>query len=89
MRALALSSAYTPWLTPLRIEPDGSIQWAGEALYSDTSDGAEEGGLALVSELVALLITFIGEGITLQLVRSAWPDASPGITGFEEKEAPR
>ena len=31
--------------------------------------------MALVAQLLGLLATFIGIGLTMQLVRDAWPDA--------------
>jgi hypothetical protein len=35
-----------------------------------------EGGVALVSQILALLTSFIGERLTQQIVREAWPQVS-------------
>ena len=37
---------------------------------------ARGGSELLIGELIGLLITFIGEPLTLSLVREAWPDVS-------------
>ena len=37
---------------------------------------AGQGAEVLVAELLGLLVTLIGETLTLSLVREAWPDAS-------------
>lgn len=85
MRALSLASAHTPWLTALRIEPDGSVQWAIGTPFSETADDAAQGGAALLGEVIALLIALIGESLTLQLLRTEWPDATLKPISTEEK----
>ena len=37
---------------------------------------AKEGGAILIAQLLGLLLTFIGEGITLRLVQDVWPEAA-------------
>ena len=37
---------------------------------------ANEGGAILIAQLLGLLITFIGEGITLRLVQDVWPEVA-------------
>ena len=39
-------------------------------------DGGAEAAVAITAHLLGLLVTFIGEPLTLRLVREAWPDAS-------------
>jgi hypothetical protein len=36
---------------------------------------AKKGGTLLVAQLLGLLVTFIGQALTLRLVRDLWPDA--------------
>jgi len=38
-------------------------------------DEAVNGGAVLVTQLLGLLVTFIGQALTLRLVRELWPDA--------------
>lgn len=70
-RALALAAAENPSLLSLHIKADGSFERA-EAAVAVT---APEGGAALVVQLLGLLATFIGEDLTLRLVRDVWPEA--------------
>jgi hypothetical protein len=76
-RALALAKRKAPSLDALRVDADGSLfgldlipQEAGSA------EAAPQRGVILVAELLALLLTFIGESLTMSLVLEAWPDAA-------------
>jgi hypothetical protein len=68
-RALAMARREAPLLDAARVLPDGSL---------DGLDGVgqdADAGLIVVSRLLGLLLTFIGEPLTLGLVNDAWPDA--------------
>ena len=39
-------------------------------------DRVHEGGVILISRLLGLLFIFLGEALTLSLLRDAWPGAS-------------
>ena len=41
-----------------------------------TRTQAKEGGAILIAQLLGLLLTFIGEGLTLRLVQDVWPEAA-------------
>jgi hypothetical protein len=45
-----------------------------------------EASVALLTTLVNLLVTFIGEPLTIQVLCEVWPDAAPRLR--EEKESP-
>ena len=64
-RALALSKAQVPALQPVKIRAEGSLEG-----FLDNTDG----GVVLIAHLLGLLATFIGESITLRLLREAWPE---------------
>jgi hypothetical protein len=51
-------------------------------------EGAED-GVILLSELLGLLMIFIGEALTLQLVRAVWPDATLDHLDTDHKETLR
>jgi hypothetical protein len=73
-RALALAKADIVSLNPVQVRDDGSLEGFG-------GNGSGHGrGLAVVAHLLGLLVTFIGEPLTRQLVRDAWPDAAAGET---------
>ena len=74
-RTLALSRAEVPALSRITVEPDCAMDGL-EALASEEADGGAAAAGALTAHLLGLLVTFIGEPLTLRLVREAWPDAS-------------
>ncbi len=77
-RAVALARAEAPSLQHVRANPDGSIEGL-ENLTADTTDSEghdTDDAAAIIVHLLGLLVTFVGEPLTLQLVRDTWPDAS-------------
>jgi hypothetical protein len=75
-RALVLARAETPSLRLVRIGADGSLERIDEVSPDGDPGAADDGGVALVAWLLALLVTFIGPSLTFHLVRDGWPDAS-------------
>ena len=51
------------------VRPDGTLDGL-DGLPHDA-----DAGTSIVARLLELLVTFIGEPLTLRLVRDAWPDA--------------
>ena len=74
-RALALARADVPSLQTVKLKPDGSLEGL-EVLAVDVTNGGPEAAVAITAHLLGLLKTFIGEPLTLRLVREAWPDGS-------------
>ena len=65
-RALTLAKQESPVLGAWEVNPDGSLQGLnGEAAQS---------GSVLIAHLLGLMITFIGESLTLRLLHDVWPD---------------
>jgi len=98
-RALTLAKERDSSLAKVQVLEDGTL--AGlETLYpadpptkkprnsAGAGAGAGAAGELLVTELLDLLIIFIGEPLTHQLVSSAWPDAPSGALRFSMKETP-
>jgi hypothetical protein len=75
-RALALATAEAPWLASVNIRADGSLEKFEEASRQQDSGPGVEAGTVVVVHLLGLLVAFIGEPLTLRLVRDAWPDAT-------------
>ena len=71
-RALSLAQKEVPSLQPVSIAPDASLIGL-DTLPLDSTTGGPEGATAITAYLLALLVTFIGEPLTLRLVREAWP----------------
>ena len=64
-RALVLAKADAPLLGGVQIKPDGTFLYSPELTAQLASAEAAKAGAALVSQLIELLVTFIGEALTL------------------------
>src|SRR5258707_1183819 len=75
-RALALANAEVSWLSAVNVKADGSLEGLKE--LRGQLDPAEffEGGVVLLAQLLGLLVAFIGENLTVSLVREVWPEVS-------------
>jgi hypothetical protein len=71
-RALTLATAEVPWLSAVEIHSNGSLIVPTE-IKDKSSQDVVRGGAALVTQLVGLLVTFIGETLTLRLAQNVWP----------------
>jgi len=69
-RALTLASAEAPSLSSVRVMPDGSLQGLDELGQHLDKGQVREGGVVLIAQLLGLLLVFIGEAMTSQLVTS-------------------
>jgi hypothetical protein len=82
-RALALARSEAPSLSAAQVSADGSLQGLGEFKseinidkHRDGEDQAGDEGAILIARLLGLLLVFLGEALTLRLLRDAWPDAA-------------
>ena len=76
-RALVLARAGFPSLQNVKVTADGRLE-GFEAVGAAADNFTIEAATAITAHLLGLLATFIGEPLTLRLVREAWPDASLG-----------
>jgi hypothetical protein len=84
-RALTLARADAPDLSAVEVAADGSLKGLDE-LASQAQEETQEGGVVLLTQLIGLLLTFIGNDLTLRLVQDVWPEASfDGMSGKEGK----
>ena len=72
-RALVLANAEIPWLRAVGVEADGSLEGLDELKEHVGSTEFLKGCVVLLAQFLGLLATFIGEELTLQLVRESWP----------------
>lgn len=76
-RALVLASAEMPSLQSIKVGAEGRLEGFEQLIAeTDSAAGRSEAALAITSHLLGLLSTFIGEPLTLKLVREAWADTS-------------
>jgi hypothetical protein len=72
-RASALATLEVAWLREVEAKADGSLEGLDELTSKVGSKAITEGKIVLLAHLLALLVAFIGEILTLRLVREAWP----------------
>jgi hypothetical protein len=84
-RALTQAKSEAPGLWSVQIAADGSLQGLGEfdpqpdafePQLGSGQDQVSEGGVVLIAHLLGLLLMFLGEALTINLLRNAWPGAS-------------
>ena len=78
-RALTLAKQESPVLSSLEVKPDGSLQ--------GLNGEAAQAGAVLIAHLLGLMITFIGESITLRLLHDVWLDLPDSEVKFERDES--
>lgn len=74
-RALALARTEVPELERVTVGSDCCMHGL-EDLATDTTSGGIHGPTVVTAHLLGLLATFLGEPLTLQLVRDCWPAAT-------------
>jgi hypothetical protein len=82
-RALALARTEAPSLSAAQVAADGSLQGLGEFEQQTDIDKNRAGkspigeaGTVLIARLLGLLNLFLGEALTLSLLRGTWPGAA-------------
>jgi hypothetical protein len=91
LRALALAVAEASWLRAVRVTADGSLEGLEELHARLDPNEFFKGGVVLLAQLFGLLVAFIGENLTLRLVREVWPkmplnDLESGDGGKNEEK---
>jgi hypothetical protein len=74
-RALTLARPEVPSLSAARVAADGSLQGMGEieTQIDMDKDRPSDGEIVLIARLLGLLRIFLGEALTISLLRNAWP----------------
>jgi hypothetical protein len=79
-RALTQAKSEASGLWAVQIAEDGSLRGLGEFEPQIDIDKdlagefpAGEGGIILIARLLGLVLMFLGEALTLSLLRNAWP----------------
>jgi hypothetical protein len=82
-RALTQAKSEAPSLWAVKIAPDGSLEGMDgfESQVDIDNDlagesPAGEGGTILIARLLGLLLIFLGEVLTLSLLRISWPETA-------------
>lgn len=75
-RALTRARAEEPWLAKVEVGANGALTFPAEFEREPEPKEAAHGGSALVAQLLELLVTFVGETLTVRLVQDVWPKAA-------------
>jgi hypothetical protein len=98
-RALVLARPQAPSLSLVQITANGTLNGMGESLRkfqhqikldegSTAEDPTTEAGVILIAQLLGLLLIFLGEALTLSLLRTAWPGTSFDSSNSENGRKP-
>jgi hypothetical protein len=77
-RALTLAKAEAPSLSAVQVAADGSLKGLDELASQTDKEQARDEAAILIAQLLGLLLTFIGEGLTLRLIQNEWPEPTVG-----------
>ena len=83
-RSLALASTDVQWLRAVHVKSDGFFEGSGELDAKVSRDDFFEGSVVLLAQLLGLLVAFVGEKLTLHLVREVWPKLPLNDLDFSE-----
>jgi len=76
-RALALAADEARWLNGVHVAANGSLEGLDEVCARLSADEVVRGEAIFVARLIELFVTFIGDLLTVQLLRDIWPEISP------------
>lgn len=83
-RALTLAKAEAPSLEAMQITADGFVHGTREFEPQIDKYHDEETEVILIAQLLGLLVTFIGETLTLRLVQDTWLGA--GLEDYRSED---
>jgi hypothetical protein len=75
-RALALGNTEVAFLTTIQVNGDGSLEGFDKVQAQFSNAELAKGEVIFIAHLLGLLVTFIGEDLTLVLIQEAWPKAT-------------
>jgi hypothetical protein len=82
-RALSQAKLKAPSLKGVRTKPDGTLEGLSEVSRQNRAIALED----LLVQLLGLLIAFIGEELTTQLMHDIWPDTPIDTINFKKRPA--
>jgi hypothetical protein len=85
-RAIALERTESPFLNTVRVEANGRLSGLREAIQEEEDSRVSAGLAAVLANFLWLLVTFIGEDLTLRLASQVWPDVPLHASGPGSEE---
>lgn len=83
-RALVLATAEVPWLNSLQVDADGELRAVGAPAAFEVAV-ASEAEVVLLTQLLGLLVAFVGPALTLRLLTQMWPQLSLDDAEFSQR----
>jgi hypothetical protein len=77
-RALALGNVEVAFLKAIQVNGDGNLEGFGKVKAQFSNAELAKGEVIFIAHLLGLLVTFIGEDLTLVLIQEVWPKATFG-----------
>ncbi|MEO5936065.1 MAG: hypothetical protein ABIP81_02525 [Terriglobales bacterium] len=75
-RALTLGNEEVAWLKVVHVNAVGDLEGFNKVKAQLSQAEVARGEVIFIAQLLGLLITFIGEALTLGLLQNAWPKAT-------------
>ncbi len=85
LRSLTLGGLEVPWLHTVSVNPDGTPQGMDELRAQVGAAAFAKGNVALTAIMLTLLVAFVGQTLTLHLIRDVWPGLSLTDADIGEK----
>ena len=73
LRSIALATVEVPWLVTVQVKADDHWEGLEELQTQLDPDEFFEGGVVLLTQLLGLLVAFIGANLTVRMVCEIWP----------------
>ena len=86
-RALASAAQKVPSLHAVRVNADSALERSNKAAAPLSPATDVEGSVALVAHLLESLVAFIGENLTLRLLRDIWPNLKLNEWNFDMRDS--
>jgi hypothetical protein len=84
-RAVTLGIAHLPWLRGVQVKSDGALAGLDELRTQLAPEEMAEGQVVLLGQLFGLLVTFIGESLTVRVVHEVWPQLTLDDSDLESE----
>src|SRR5688572_5407126 len=68
VRALALATSEVPWLSAIEVKTNGALEGLDQLQAQLAPEEIHEGRVVLLAQLLGLLVTFMGESLTMRLL---------------------
>jgi hypothetical protein len=80
MRAVVVAQSQSPWLWSIPVILDSPVLGFDEAAQIHDAEDARKAGLAILTQLLDALITFVGYTMVLRILQAVWSTRSANVS---------